>query len=72
MDAVLPPSMVCGDGVERLTEMGALPPQPASAMAKSSVNTKEVVPGNRDIKTSGKRQSEPLKKEERSRIVSAV
>lgn|SRR6516164_6965648 len=62
MDAALPPSMVCGDGVETLTEIGALPPQPESDMAKSNAKMYEWAQGNRDIKTSRKRQSEPLKK----------
>ena|ERR1700757_4782791 len=42
MEAAPPPSMVCGEGCDTLTEIGgALPPQPASTAARRSATPRE-------------------------------
>src|SRR6516165_4348130 len=61
-DALAPPSMVCGDGAETLTEIGALLLQPASTMAKSTGRMQGGPEGSRNIEPPESDKPKSLKK----------
>ena len=51
MEAAAPPSIVCGEGWDTLTEIGGvLPPQPASAAARRNATPREGPRSNPSIK----------------------